>query len=290
MTRAKIISEIISQLSATILDNTEECEKYVSFVVNAIFPIPWLHHPLKAGTIISRCRKDAPNLGRDSFSCKPAERVEDYQRASIPHKTVFYGAVGDRGVEDGEFIAMLETSKIHRNNIEFGKEEIYVSHWGVNQDIPMALISHPKVFVDMNVGSTVDEMQKNYIRVLPNYPADQDFIIEFDKLAEFVARQFAKKVKDGNNYEYLISAHFANNALETNCGIIYPSVQVNGKLGFNVALRPDIINSHLDFIDAKKHVLYKAGNYMQVPANKYSDEHIAVSLDISSLDILPIIE
>ena len=125
MTRAKIISEIISQLSATILDNTEECEKYVSFVVNAIFPIPWLHHPLKAGTIISRCRKDAPNLGRDSFSCKPAERVEDYQRASIPHKTVFYGAVGDRGVDDGEFIAMLETSKIHRNNIEFGKEVVF---------------------------------------------------------------------------------------------------------------------------------------------------------------------
>ena len=133
-------------------------------------------------------------------------------------------------------------------------------------------------------------MQKNYIRVLPNYPADQDFIIEFDKLAEFVARQFAKKVKDGNNYEYLISAHFANNALETDCGIIYPSVQVNGKLGFNVALRPDIINSHLDFIDAEKHVLYKAGNYMQVPANKYSDNHLAVSLGISSLDIIPEIE
>lgn len=290
MTKAEIISEIISQLDSTVLENTEECKRQVRRVVNAIFPIPWLHHPLKIGTIISRCRKGVPNLGRDSFGCKPAEIVEDYQRASIPHKTVFYGAVGDREVEDGEFIAMLETSKIHRNNIEFGKEEIYVSHWGVKQDIPMALISHPKVFVDSNIGSTVDEMQKNYNRLLPKYPAEQDFIIEFDKLAEFVARQFAKRVKDGDNFEYLISAYFANNAMETDCGIIYPSVQVNGKLGFNVALRPDIINSHLDFIDAEKHILYKAGNYMQVPANKYSDDHLAVSLDISSLGILPKIE
>lgn len=248
MNKAEIISEIISQLDSTVLENTEECKRQVRRVVNAIFPIPWLHHPLKAGTIISRCRKDAPNLGKDSFGCKPAEIVEDYQRASIPHKTVFYGAVGDREVEDGEFIAMLETSKIHRNNIEFGREEIYVSHWGVKQDI------------------------------------------QFDKLAEFVARQFAKRVKDGNNFEYLISAYFANNALETDCGIIYPSVQVNGKLGFNVALRPDIINSHLDFIDAEKHILYKAENYMQVPANLYSDKHLAESLDIDSLDILPKVE
>ena len=290
MTKAEIISEIISQLDSTVLENTEKCKRQVRRVVNAVFPIPWLHHPLKAGTIISRCRRDAPNLGKDSFGCKPAEIVEDYQRASIPHKTIFYGAVGDREVEDGEFIAMLETSKTHRNNIELGREEIYVSHWVVKQDIGMALISHPKVFVDSSIGSTVDEMQKNYIRLLPSYPADRDFIIEFDKLAEFVARQFAKRVKDGNNFEYLISAHFANNALETDYGIIYPSVQVYGKLGFNVALRPDIINSHLDFIDAEKHILYKAGNYMQVPANKYSDEHLAVSLGISSLDILPKIE
>lgn len=290
MTKAEIISEIISQLDSTVLENTEKCKRQVRRIVNALFPIPWLHHPLKAGTIISRCRRDAPNLGKDSFGCKPAEIVEDYQRASIPHKTIFYGAVGDREVEDGEFIAMLETSKTHRNNIELGREEIYVSHWVVKQDIGMALISHPKVFVDSSIGSTVDEMQKNYIRLLPSYPADRDFIIEFDKLAEFVARQFAKRVKDGNNFEYLISAQFANNALETDYGIIYPSVQVNGKLGFNVALRPDIINSHLDFIDAEKHILYKAGNYMQVPANKYSDDHLAVSLGISSLDILPEIE
>lgn len=287
MTHAEIISEIISQLDSTVLENTEECKRHVRRVVNAVFPIPWLHHPLKAGTIISRCRKNAPNLERDSFGCKPAEIVEDYQRASIPHKTVFYGAVGDKEVEDGEFIAILETSKIHRNSMEIGREEIYVSHWVVKQDIDMALICHPNVFVDSNFGSTVDEMQKNYIRLLPKYPAEQDFIIEFDKLVEFVAGQFAKRVKDGCNYQYLISAFFTHNVFETDYGIIYPSVQVNGKLGYNVALRPDIVNSHLGFIGAEKHILYKTDKYMQVVAGLYSDKYIAKSLGINSMDVLP---
>lgn len=289
MTHAEIISEIISQLDSTVLENTEECKRHVHRVVNAIFPIPWLHHPITAGTIISRCRKDATDLKRESFGCKSAEKVKDYQRASIPFETVFYGAVGDRGVEDGEFIAILETSKMHRNNITFGREEIFVSHWVVKQDIDMALICHPKVFVDSNFGSTVDEMQKNYIRLLPKYPAEQDFIIEFDKLVEFVAGQFAKRVKDGNNYQYLISAFFTHNVFETDCGIIYPSVQVHGKLGYNVALRPDIVNSHLDFINAEKHILYKTDDYMQVLANQYPDNYLAMSLGINSLDVLPII-
>ncbi len=284
------LTDIITQLSSIDIDNTDECKGNIHRCVNAVFPLVWLHHPLKAGTIISRCRKDAPNIEKTSFGCKPKELIKDFQRASIPYESVFYGAVGDRDVEDGDFIAMLETSKTHRNSIACGREEIYVSRWIVKQDIDMALISHPKVFVDSNFGSTVDEMQRNYIRLLPNYPAEQDFIVEFDKLVKFVAQQFAKGVKEGNNFQYMISAYFAHNVLETDSGIIYPSVQVNGKLGFNIALRPDIVESHLDFIGAEKHILYKAANYMQVPANKYSDKYIAMLLGINNLDMLPKIE
>lgn len=285
------LTEIVNELDSIELTNSIGCIENVSFMTGLILSgLPWLHHPIKAGTVISRCRKDAPNLEKTSFGCKPKELVKDFQRASIPHETVFYGAVGDRNVEDGDFIAMLETSKIHRNNITFGREEIYVSRWIVKQDIDMALITHPKVFVDSNLGSTVDEMQKNYIRLLPSYPAERDFIVEFDKLVEFVARQFAKRVNNSNNFEYMISAYFAHNTLETDAGIIYPSVQVKGRLGYNVALRPDIVESHLDFNGAEKHILYKAANYMQVPANSFSDKYLAMSLEIDNIDILPKVE
>lgn len=283
--------DIISQLSTVHMEDTPECKRQVRRLVDSVFPIRWLHHPLKSGTIISRCRKDAPNLEKESFGCKRPENVINYQRASIPHESVFYGAVGDRGEDDGDFIAMMETSSLHRNNRDAGQEEICVSRWRVAKTIDMALICHPNVFVDAYHDSAVNAMQENYKRRLPDYPAEQEFIPIFDKLVEFVSRQFAKRVSEGDNIQYMISSYFAHNAFLTESGIIYPSVQVYGALGFNVALRPDIAENNLEFIDAKKHILYKANDYyMQVLADVHSNEYLALSLGISSLDNLPIIE
>lgn len=284
------ILDIILQLATVHLEDTSECKELVRMLVDRVFPIHWLHHPLKTGTIISRCRKDAPNIEKESFGCKPPELVNNFQRASIPHQSVFYGAVGDRDAEDGDFIAMMETSSLHRNGRDKGQEEIFVSRWIVTKDIDMALICHPNVFVDANENSTVNAMQENYKRRLPDYPAELEFIPIFDKLVEFVSEQFAKRVSDGDNSQYMISSYFAHNSLLTDSGIIYPSVQVKGALGFNVALKQDIIDSHLEFIGAEKHILYKTNDYMQVPAGKYSDKHLAASLGISSLNSLPIIE
>lgn len=281
---------IISQLATVHLEDTPECKVQVRMLVDRAFPIHWLHHPIKTGTIISRCRKDAPNIEKESFGCKPPKLVNNFQRASIPHQSVFYGAVGDRDVEDGDFIAMMETSSLHRKGLDKGQEEIFVSRWIVTKDIDMALICHPNVFVDANENSTVNAMQENYKRRLPDYPAELEFIPIFDKLVEFVSEQFAKRVPEGDNSQYMISSYFAHNALLTESGIIYPSVQVKGKLGFNVALRPDIVENSLEFIGAEKHILFKADDYMQVPAGEYPDTHLAVSLGISSLNSLPIIE
>ena len=282
--------DIIFQLSAIHLEDTPECRGLVHRLVDRVFPIHWLHHPLKTGTIISRCRKDAQNLEKESFGCKRPENVISFQRASIPHQSVFYGAVGDRDAEDGDFIAMMETSSLHRKGRDKGQELIFVSQWRVAKDIDMALICHPNVFVDAYLNSTINAMQENYKRRLPDYPAEQEFIPIFDKLVEFVSEQFAKRVSEGDNFQYMISSYFAHNSLLTESGIIYPSVQVNGKLGFNVALRPDIVENSLEFIGAEKHILYKAKEYMQVPAGVYSDEHLAASLGIGSLDNLPVIK
>jgi len=285
------IPNIISELDSMVLKNTKECIDYIGFIIEHIMSgLSWLHNPISSGTIISRCRKDAPNLEKESFGCKPQELVKDFQRASIPHNSVFYGTVGDRNPDDGDFIAMLETSKLHRNSLTRGKEEIYVSRWRVTKDINSALICHPNVYVDSNPNGYVNEMQRNYKRKLKDYPSEPDFIPTFDKLVEFVARQFAKKIPEGENSQYMISAFFAHFTLEKDDGIVYPSVQVQGNLGYNVALNKDIVDSHLEFIGAEKHILYKANDYMQVPANAYSDKHLAVSLGISSLDILPVID
>ena len=253
---------------------------------DSVFPITWLHHPIKSGTIISRCRRDAPNLRKESFGCKKAKDVHTFQRASIPYETVFYGSVGDSNTEEGDMIALLETSKMHRNRILKGKERIAVSHWIVTKDIDMVLICHNRVFADAAPGCTLNFMQKNYKRKLHEYPSNPDGIREFDILVEFVSSQFAQSVSADCNYQYMISAFFAHNTLSTEPGIIYPSTQVESHFGFNVALNPEIVNSNLRFLGADWHVLYKTENYQQFLISEYSDGQIANLVGIENLNDL----
>lgn len=286
------IPKIINELDSMDLTKTNECKKFISFIIpHIVSGLPWLHHPIYPGTIISRCRKGTPdlNINKESFGCKPAKLVYDFQRASIPHESVFYGAVGDINSEAGDFIAMLETSKLHRDKLARGQEAIYVSRWRVTKEIGPALICHPNVYVDSSPNGFVNEMQRNYKRMLPDCQVEQDFIPTFDKVVEFMARQFAKRVREGENFQYMISAYFAHFSLKKDEGIIYPSVQTKGMLGYNVALNQDVVDNNLVFIGAEKHILYKADDYMLVPANTYSSEHLAASLGISSIDILPVV-
>lgn len=281
------IAAVLPQLKSIVLENTPQCKAQVHQLVDELMPVAWLCHPLKKGTIISRCRKDPKSLVRDEFTYKPARLNNDYQRASIYLETAFYGAVGDMAEEHGDFIAMLETSNLHRSQMPKGIEETYVSRWDVKSDLKMALICHPNVFVDARLGGTVNLMQKHYSNKLSSFPYPS-IVNDYDNLVEYIAGQFAKIVPEGANYDYMVSAYFARNILNTEQGIIYPSVQVNGQLGFNIVLRTDVADSCLEFKGAEKHILYKAKDYMQVKSGVYSDQQIATYLGITDVNQLPI--
>ena len=281
------LSKLINELDSIRLEDTEECKKYVDFCIGLIMSgIPWLHHPLESGTVISRCRRGSVPLIKDNFDCKPADKNVQFQRASIPFETVFYGSVGNMDIESGDTIAMLETSKLHRDNIRQGREKMTVSHWIVRQDIGMAIVCHPNVYSDARSQDAIKEMQENYKRRLPDYPTFPELIPEFDKLIEFVSGQFAKNVKEGDNSQYMISAYFAHHSLDTTSGIVYPSVQVKGRLGYNVVLRPDIVKNNLKFLGAEELILCKVGDYVWTSSNCYTDEKVAVSLGVESINEL----
>lgn len=281
------ITQIINDLNHIILEPTPQCRGYVHRLVDDLLPLPWLHHPLKAGSVISRCRRDAPTLTADSFGCKPADKIDDFQRASIYKESVFYAAGCDNGqIEYADFIAMVETSRLHREGFEIGRERIAVSHWRLKRDIDMALICHPNVFVDSQQSDPINNMQNHYVRLLKTYPRPA-IVHEFDSLVEFMAGQFAKRVPENQNHQYMISAYFAHNCFSTEEGILYPSVQTAGHLGFNVALRPDVKEDALEFIDAQWCVLYKAGKYLPVVEDQFTDDRIASFLDIKDVNELP---
>ena len=159
------ITQIINELNSIRLEATLQCQERVHSLVNELLNIRWFHYPLRAGSVISRCRRDAPTLTADSFGCKPADIVDDFQRASICRESVFYAAGCDNGqIEYADLIAMVETSKLHREGYERGRERIAVSHWKINRDINMVLMCHPDVFVNIRNGDPLNEMRNHYAR------------------------------------------------------------------------------------------------------------------------------
>jgi hypothetical protein len=79
---------------------------------------------------------------------------------------------------------------------------------------------------------------------------DKELAEQIDELLKFVADCFAKEVEYGNNYDYTLSAYYADKILNkfqdgTIDALVYPSVA--DKLDFsNIAIKPKILNTHFE--------------------------------------------
>lgn len=79
------------------------------------------------------------------------------------------------------------------------------------------------------------------------------------QLAEYISSEFCKVVSDSK--DYLISATIATdvvNGMEKD-GIIYPSAQLDGQAGLNIALTPKSVNKKLKFVRTLEQTIYKNG-------------------------------
>lgn len=81
-----------------------------------------------------------------------------------------------------------------------------------------------------------------------------------DLTARFFAKEFSKK-EILSDSDYFISAVFSeivSNDLGYD-GILYPSVQAGGQLGFNVAIIPEVVDSKMKLDLGAESTLYKKG-------------------------------
>ena len=95
---------------------------------------------------------------------------------------------------------------------------------------------------------------ENSIKQHPKETAEQ-----IDELLQFVAECFAKDVEYGNNFDYTLSAFFANKILHEFQGgtieaLVYPSVA--DKLDFsNVAIKPNVLDEQFELYQVDEGVL-----------------------------------
>jgi hypothetical protein len=192
----------------------------------------------------------------EQLSYKPQKYNTTYQRASTPHKTMFYGcAVADKPTE-GELnnpraIAPFEAVKWLRDKSKKGYQKITYSRWIVKKDLNLLAIVFKESYYEQN--SFTKELVDAYKDIFKSLPAEM--IENSMKIQDFLAAEFSKEDTD-NDYEYLISALFAEMCVQKGFdGVFYPSVRVGG-MGFNIAITPQA-TSKLRLYAAGESSVYK---------------------------------
>jgi len=179
------------------------------------------------------------------ISFKPAKFNNNYLRASTPKNTMFYGSViteQDLMSEKrkyNRFVTASEVSPLIRNTeIVEGWGKITFGMWKVIEKISVATIIDPTKDYDEVY---LNDLKIKYTNFLNKFPLKiKDNTISWLK---YLSEEFSKKVSDGYNYDYLISAKFTELFVNKSVyeGVIYPSVQSDG-YGLCVAIHPNAIS------------------------------------------------
>jgi hypothetical protein len=240
MERTKKILKALSELDLSKYPHQE-----ITDLIGSIGTIGSIVTTMHSDKIILRGR---PNYNNEHFSkisdisYKPPEFNKKYQRASTPQTTMFYGGVISENIKPGELeisriIGLFETLPFIRDPESEGEQIITYSKWRVVKDIPLLSIVHHKDFAREN--SYAKEQRENFEKFLAKHPKE---VGEKTRLVvDFLANEFAKE-NTPNDYDYLISAVYAEMATKHGlAGVFYPSVRTGGE-GFNVAIHPNFVD------------------------------------------------
>lgn len=260
--------------------------------------LPAIKSEVVKGTYIVRARRGDGYTKRSQMTYCPVNLCTSLQRATLAGQTMFYGVIADdqSHLENARAISSAECSKLTRGGKEsIGREKFTLSYWEVVK--PLSVVS----FIADN---TYSEVQNNkLLNDLRNVFMRESFTDLERELIRFISDEFSKVVTDNN--EYLISATIASDIISKTeiDGIVFPSVQLGGQSGLNIALSPKAVNSKLRFIRTVGQTLYKNKEKTLVRIEKstenagetktcyhFPNQEILSELGIKSLEELPLVK
>jgi hypothetical protein len=193
-----------------------------------------------------------PSTARE-LSYPPPEKIKTYQRANTKGHPMFYGAARPKVESEDELktaqrTAVAEVCK--KRDLNAPKDDAYIGTWQVKakKSINLVTIINP----DMKYST-------QYLKdILTNYNEKIRRALKGDtkKIKEvltFFAGIFSNEVKEGEDYNYMISALLTERLLANPKidGVLYPSVQTNGE-GLCIAIRPKSADEKLKLVEVSK--------------------------------------
>lgn len=229
-------------------------------------PILTMQSVVNRGIYIVRSRKGGHFTKRSQVTYCPASKCNSLQRATLAGNTMFYGVISDdqSHLENARAISISECSTLCREGINsIGREKFSISYWEVIEPLNVISFIADTTFPDIKDNILLNDLRKAFIH-------ESNLLPEEDKkLFRFICSEFSKIVNSPK--EYLISATIATTILNNNKnidGIIYPSVQLGGQAGLNIALSPRSVNKKLYLTRIIDNTLYKNGEQAYIRMEK----------------------
>lgn len=223
--------------------------------------IPIVRHIIFPGSSLIRQRinRKERNFTHVSELSYPPVSIAQIERANLPGHPMFYACSFPSKVTIDapipRVIALEETSSFMKDKTKSGIERATVSRWLVKETIELIALpytgTYDKACPDLLQikDAWEDAITKGHV---PENPLE---------LVHYMAEEISKDFDDREKYFKI--ANFVNYLLTINTktrgadGIIYPSVPAQGA-GFNVAIKPDVVDAKIQFLNASVcHLLKK---------------------------------
>lgn len=239
------------------IDLAKSSPELVEDIINHL-PILLVPFIIPVNGYILRSRKGWGLKTREEIKYPPVENCDKIQRATLSGNTMFYGTISyDQSHQEyARAISVSEISTLARMGRDsIGRETFSVSFWQIIEQLHVISLITPSAFLETNNNKLLNLLRDSFNQCWGGDKSTK----EEKEIADFVSKEFCKIVNSNNDNEYLISATIATNLLKSNKydGIIYPSVQVNGQCGVNIALTTEAADNKLKFIKVADSTLYK---------------------------------
>ena len=234
-------------------ENTDELYGIFRLVNDYDIPIVrFILYP-GAGLIRQRVNKNGEEYTHISdLSYPPTYCLTGYGRANVPYQPMFYACsfpndYYDNNVPPPRVVALQETSSFFRDKNKSGIERYTVSRWEVVKEIE--LVALPFLADYKMACNDIMNMKKEWTQALESTLISPDG----KELIEYMANEIGQPFD--NNVGYFKISNFVNYLLNINKktkkadGIIYPSVPAAGS-GFNVAIKPTVVDEKIKFVGA----------------------------------------
>lgn len=268
----KTVSQILDEIRALArVPENYEIGKNLIHNLRFIAGLELLLHPHERE--ITRAIRSFPGLSAlNHLSYKPQENNTSFQRASTPHKTIFYGCIVAHGQDESltRIISACEVSPLLRDNNErkstesVGRHKLIYSKWSVEKTIKLAaIVYHPNYY---GKGNTYFDQMYGYFNknIIHNNRLNEAQKDDCLKINFFFANEFANPESD-----YFWSALLTEILCEQGFdGVVYPPVRADGMLGMNVAIIPNAVDEKIKFSAGVECTFYKNKKLAYIPVDR----------------------